>query len=289
VTSSGAHGAPGETEPALVAAGGTHPGLRRPNNEDSAYLGERLLVVADGMGGVDFGEVASAIVTHAVTYLDRCLSPQGPRHDLAAAVDFAEYRLGAAVAESPRLGGMGTTMTALLLDEGLAALAHVGDSRCYRLRGGRLEQITRDHTFVQMLVEAGDLTPEAAEHHPQRHVIVKALQGNGDAVIADVLVERAQPGDRWLVCSDGLCDFVERAAIAELLAAPAPADAVRGLIEAALEAGGPDNVTCLVADVVSAPAPAGGLARARHGTGGLFLGAAAELDPWGHRTDATTG
>lgn len=283
MTSSGAVDAPGESEPALVVSGGTHPGLRRPNNEDSAYLGERLLVVADGMGGVDFGEVASAIATHAVTYLDRCVSSRGPRHDLAAAVDFAEYRLGTAVAGAPQLAGMGTTMTALLLDGGVTALAHVGDSRCYRLRDGRLEQLTRDHTFVQMLVDSGDLTPEAAEHHPQRHVIIKALQGDGDGVTADVLVEPARPGDRWLVCSDGLSDYVERSVIAERLAAPVLCEAVRGLFQAALDAGAPDNVTCLVADVVRAPAPSGGLDRARCAPAGQFLGAAAELDPWGRR------
>ena len=278
---------PGEGGPALDVAADTHPGLRRPNNEDSAYVGERLLVVADGMGGVDFGEVASAIATHALTYLDRCVSPQGPEHDLAAAVEFAEFRLGAAVQRSPELAGMGTTLTALLLDDDLLALAHVGDSRAYRVRDGVLEQITRDHTFVQMLVEMGDLTPEAAEHHPQRHVVVKALQGNGDAVTADVLVGPARPGDRWLLCSDGLSDYVEQATIASALADPRTDGAVGALVAAALEAGAPDNVTCVVADVVRSPAAGTGLDRARRTPRSQLLGAAAELDPWG--TPATGG
>jgi PPM family protein phosphatase len=150
------------------------------------------------------------------------------------------------------------------------------------VRDGALEQVTRDHTFVQMLVESGDLTPEAAEHHPQRHVLLKALQGSGDAVTADVVVGPARPGDRWLLCSDGLSDYVEPEAIASALASPGPAGAVTGLVAAALEAGAPDNVTCLVADVVrAAGAPGTGLDRARREPRGCLLGAAAELDPWG--------
>ncbi len=263
---------------ALVAAGATHRGLRRPDNEDSGYVGHRLLVVADGMGGVEFGEVASAIATHAVTYLDRCVSPQGVAHDLAAAVEFAEYRLARAVATDPARAGMGTTITALLLHGDVVALVHVGDSRAYRRYRGVLEQVTRDHTFVQMLVEAGDLSPEAAEQHPQRHVIVKALQGSGDAVAADVQVRPATPGERFLLCSDGLSDYVARHAVAEALALPDPAVAAAALVELALAAGAPDNVTCIVADVTAdVTADPGVRAPA------VLLGAAREYDPWGRR------
>jgi len=260
----------------LVAAGTSHPGLRRATNEDSAYVGRRLLVVADGMGGVEFGEVASAIVTHAVVYLDRCVSPQGIAHDVAAAVEFAEYRLARAGERDPRRTGMGTTLTALLLHDDAVALVHVGDSRAYRLLGGTLEQLTRDHTFVQLLVEIGDLTPEAAEHHPHRHVIVKALQGSGDAVTADVQVRPAVPGERFLLCSDGLSDCVGREAIAAALAQAEPAAAAAALRDLALAAGAPDNVTCVVADVVPGPAP--------RRPPPVLLGAATELDPWGHPT-----
>jgi protein phosphatase len=169
---------------------------------------------------------------------------------------------------------MGTTMTALLLHDDSVALVHVGDSRAYRLHDGTLEQLTRDHTFVQLLVEIGDLTPEAAEHHPHRHVIVKALQGSGDAVAADVEVRPAVPGERYLLCSDGLSDCVPRDAIAGALGLPEPQAAADALVELALAAGAPDNVTCVVADVVPAPGPR---------RGPTLLGAATELDAWGHR------
>src|SRR4051812_40431592 len=150
----------------LSAAGVTHPGLRRPGNEDAGYVGVRLVLVADGMGGAAYGEVASAIATHAVTYLDECISPQGVAHDLPAAVEFAEQRLRRAVEEDPALDGMGTTITALLLHDDVVALVHVGDSRAYRMHDGVLEQVSRDHSVVQLLVELGELTPAQAEVHP---------------------------------------------------------------------------------------------------------------------------
>jgi protein phosphatase len=218
-------------------------------------------------------------VTHAVLHLDRSASPQGVAHDLAVAVEFAEYRLARAVERDPRREGMGTTMTALLLHDETVALVHVGDSRAYRLHDGALEQLTRDHTFVQLLVEIGDLTPEAAENHPHRHVIVKALQGSGDAVAADVLVRPAVAGERYLLCSDGLSDCVGRDAVAEALTQPEPAAAADALVQLALAAGAPDNVTCVVADVVPGPGPRPGPP--------VLLGAVAELDPWGHRVVAS--
>ena len=148
-------------------------------------------------------------------------------HDLPAAVGFAEQRLRRAVEDDPALDGMGTTMTALLLRDDVVALVHVGDSRAYRWHAGVLEQVTRDHSVVQLLVELGELTPEQAENHPQRHVIVKALRGEGDAVAADVQLVPAVPGDRWLVCSDGVSDVVPEGVLAAALArAPSPAAAV---------------------------------------------------------------
>jgi protein phosphatase len=260
----------------LSAAGATHPGLRRPGNEDSGYVGVRLLLVADGMGGAAYGEVASAIATHAVRYLDERISPEGVAHDLPAAVEFAEQRLRRAVEQDAALDGMGTTMTALLLHDDVVALVHVGDSRAYRLRDGVLERVTRDHSVVQLLVELGELTPDQAENHPHRHVIVKALRGEGDAVAADVELLPGVPGDRWLVCSDGLTDVVPGEAIAATLsAAPSPQEAVEVLVDAALGAGGPDNITCIVADV-----RAGLPAVERQG---VLLGAVAELDAAGRR------
>src|SRR3954465_13875637 len=207
----------------LSAAGATHPGLRRPGNEDAGYVGVRLLLVADGMGGAAYGEVASAIATHSVTHLDDRISPQGVAHDLPAAVEFAEQRLRIAVEDDPALDGMGTTMTALLLHDDVVGVVHAGDSRAYRMHDGVLEQVTRDHSVVQLLVELGELTPEQAENHPQRHVIVKALRGEGDAVTADVQLLPAEAGDRWLLCSDGVSDVVADEAIAAALGgAPTP-------------------------------------------------------------------
>ena len=265
----------------LSAAGATHPGLRRPGNEDAAYLGVRLLLVADGMGGAAYGEVASAVATHAVTYLDERISPQGVEHDLPAAVEFAEQRLRRAVEQDAALDGMGTTMTAVLLQDDVVALVHVGDSRAYRLHEGVLEQVTRDHSVVQLLVELGELTPQQAEVHPQRHVIVKALRGEGDAVTADVRLLPGVPGDRWLLCSDGVSDVVPDQVVGEVLAtSPTPEAAVAGLVDAALAGGGPDNITCIVADVRA------GLPAAERAP--VLLGAAAELDPAGRRRlDAT--
>src|SRR3954454_22303660 len=234
----------------LSAAGETHPGLRRPGNEDAGYVGVRLVVVADGMGGVAYGEGASGIVTHAVTSLDERVSPEGVSHALPAAVEFAEQRLRRAVEQDAALDGMGTTMTGMLLHDDVIALVHVGDSRAYRMHDGVLEQVTRDHSVVQLLVELGELTPEQAENHPQRHVIVKALRGEGDAVAADVQLLPGVPGDRWLLCSDGVSDVVPDEVIGAALAeSAAPEAAVERLVDAALAAGGPDNITCVVADV----------------------------------------
>jgi PPM family protein phosphatase len=265
----------------LSAAGATHPGLRRPGNEDAGYVGVRLLLVADGMGGAAYGEVASAIATHAVRYLDERISPQGVAHDLPAAVEFAEQRLRRAVEQDVALDGMGTTMTALLLDDEVVALVHVGDSRAYRLRDHVLDQVTRDHSVVQLLVELGELTPQQAENHPQRHVIVKALRGEGDAVAADVQLLPGVPGDRWLLCSDGLSDVVPDEVIAATLATtPSPEGAVEVLVDAALAGGGPDNITCVVADVRA------GLPAAERRP--ALLGAATELDAAGRRRQDTT-
>jgi protein phosphatase len=152
----------------------------------------------------------------------------------------------------------------------------VGDSRAYRVHDGALEQVTRDHSVVQLLVELGELTPEQAENHPQRHVIVKALRGEGDAVAADVRLLPGVPGDRWMVCSDGVSDVVPDEVIAAALTqSPSPEAAVDALVDAALAAGGPDNVTCVVADVRA------GLPAAERPA--LLLGAAAELDAAGRR------
>ena len=266
----------------LSAAGATHPGLRRPGNEDAAYVGVRLLLVADGMGGAAYGEVASAIVTHAVTYLDERVSPEGVAHDLPAAVEFAEQRLRRAVEQDAALDGMGTTLTALLLHDDVVALVHVGDSRAYRWHDGLLEQVTRDHSVVQLLVELGELTPAQAEVHPQRHVIVKALRGRGRRR------HRRRPaaprGTRRPLAAVQRRGERRRAGRGDRRppwrSPPSPQGAVDRLVDAALAGGGPDNITCIVADVRA------GLPAAERPP--VLLGAAAELDPAGRRRHDST-
>jgi PPM family protein phosphatase len=255
----------------IHAAARTHRGLRRTNNEDSAYLGRRLFVVADGMGGAEFGEVASALVTHTVAYLDDHLTAMGIEQDLPAAVQFADARLERATAMHPELRGMGSTLTAMLLTGDRIGLAHVGDSRAYLLRNDRVEQVTRDDTYVQLLAERGHLTPEEAAEHPQRNVLIKVLRGDGDGASAQLRIRTAKPGDRYLLCSDGLSDYVAADDIERVLIRVGdPAEATEALVELTLQAGAPDNVTCVVGDVVAADSDSDAAPQ--------FLGAAAELD-----------
>ena len=231
----------------LRPATATHPGLVRPNNEDSAYAGARLVALADGVGGEVAGEVASALAIEALRAAEAAADPVA---GLRAALADANTRIAAATADDPGLAGMGTTATAILCRGRHAALGHVGDSRAYRLRDGDLAQLTRDDTYVQQLVEEGRITAEQARVHPQRSMVTNVLQG----VPAEVAVTgfRPHPGDRYLLCSDGLPDAVPDADIAEALRANAdPAACADRLISLALAAGGPDNVTVIVADVTT--------------------------------------
>jgi len=231
----------------------TDVGQRRDANEDSVYTSSRLLAVADGMGGHVAGEVASSGVIAAITELDQRLedgsAPEDRAEALGEAVADAVRRLTELAEEDPALQGMGTTLTALLWEGDRFTAAHVGDSRGYRLRDGELAQITRDHTVVQELVEQGRITPEVAMTHPSRSVLTRALQAGG-AVDPDLFAVEVRAGDRYLLCSDGLSDVVAFDTIRETLAAVTDLDAVvRKLVELANEAGGPDNITCVVADV----------------------------------------
>jgi PPM family protein phosphatase len=226
-------------------------GLLREGNEDSAYAGPHLLAVADGMGGYEAGEVASAAVISTVAPLDRRPVPESELTDaLASAVSTAKDSLRRIVDADPAVGSMGTTLTALLWADGSAAICHIGDSRAYLLRDGDLYQITRDHTFVQALIDQGRIRPEEAATHPQRSLLLRALDGRTDAD-PDLSVLAAEVGDRFLICSDGLPVAVTDEAILEALAEiPEPADAVLKLIDLAIAGGGPDNITCIVADVI---------------------------------------
>ncbi len=226
-------------------------GLLREGNEDSAYAGPHLLAVADGMGGYEAGEVASAAVISTVAPLDRTELPPAELIDaLASAVATAKQALRHIVDTDPAVGSMGTTLTAMLWSGGTAAVCHIGDSRAYLLRDGDLYQITRDHTFVQALVDQGRIRPDEVSTHPQRSLLLRALDGRTDAD-PDLSTLTAQAGDRYLLCSDGLPVAVSDEQILQALADVAePNDAVLQLIDLAIRGGGPDNITCIVADVI---------------------------------------
>ncbi len=226
-------------------------GVLREGNEDSAYAGPHLLAVADGMGGYEAGEVASASVIKSVAPLDSGLMPESELVDAAAAaVTRAQQNLRAIVEADPTVGSMGTTLTAMLWSGATAAVVHIGDSRAYLLRDEDLYQITRDHTFVQALIDQGRIRPDEAANHPQRSLLLRALDGRTDAD-PDVSLLTAELGDRYLLCSDGLPVVVSDEEIRQTLAdLPEPSDAVLALIDLAVRGGGPDNITCIVADVI---------------------------------------
>lgn len=231
-------------------------GLLREGNEDSAYAGPRLLAIADGMGGHAAGEVASAVAISAIAPLDRqnLTDSEEMLDALAAAVASARNTLHDMSVSDPAVEGMGTTLTALLWAGSRVAVCHIGDSRAYLLRDGDLYQITRDHTLIQSLVDEGRLSPAAAANHPQRSLIMRALQGSTDAD-PDLAMHDALRGDRYLLCSDGLTDVVGDEAVHELLSTVSDADqAVNQLIALAIRNGGPDNITCIVADVIDSTA-----------------------------------
>jgi PPM family protein phosphatase len=223
-------------------------GLIRGTNQDSVYAGPRLLAVADGMGGHAAGDVASKVVIAALEHLD----DDAPSGDLLQALRQAVFdgseHLREVIRESPQLEGMGTTLTAVLFAGGRLGLCHVGDSRAYLLRDGVLSQITHDDTFVQTLIDDGRITEEEANSHPQRSLLLRAL--NGQDVEPDLSMRDARAGDRYLLCSDGLSGVVSHETIAQAMETADPQACADRLIELALRSGGPDNITCIVADVV---------------------------------------
>ena len=193
-------------------------GLVRSNNQDSAYAGPNLLVVADGMGGHAGGDVASALTIAALVALDRPdHSSDQSMSELERSIDRARQDLVDATTADPDLAGMGTTVTALLKSGNTLAMAHLGDSRAYLLRDGTLAQVTVDHTFVQHLVDTGRITPDEAETHPQRNVVMRVLGDFDLDLTPDLSIREAVPGDRWMLCSDGLSGFVPDNEIAEVL------------------------------------------------------------------------
>ncbi|MDT3445525.1 MULTISPECIES: PP2C family serine/threonine-protein phosphatase [unclassified Pseudofrankia] len=220
----------------------------REGNEDSAYAGPYLLAVADGMGGHAAGEVASSTVISALADLDTEIDADDLLEALVAAMHDANAQLRAMAARDGTLDGMGTTVTALLASGDQLGVLHVGDSRCYLLRDEVLSQVTHDHTLVQDLVDQGRITPEQANTHPQRSLLMRALDGR--EVEPDLSVRQVRVGDRYLLCSDGLSGVVSGETILEALLGTTPRDAVDRLVELALKGGGPDNITVVVADIV---------------------------------------
>jgi serine/threonine protein phosphatase PrpC len=229
----------------------SHVGKIRANNQDSGYAGTQLFVVADGMGGHAGGDVASAIALKRVMEADR---PFASAHDaefaLQSALLAANALLAETVYEHPELTGMGTTVSAVLRSGSQIAIAHIGDSRIYLLRDGVLKQITADHTFVQRLVDSGRITQEEAAVHPRRSVLMRVLGDVDAAPEIDTTVLDTLPGDRWLLCSDGLSSYVADEKIAAALTNfPDAKDAANRLVKESLDQGAPDNVTVVIVDV----------------------------------------
>jgi protein phosphatase len=231
----------------LAVGARTDIGRARKRNEDSLLVREPLFAVADGMGGHRGGNVASAMAVEALGAVD----PAGITGDaILRAIETANHDILERGDAERDLEGMGTTVTALLIDGELGRIAHVGDSRAYRLRGGLLRQLTEDHTVVQEFVRQGRLSREDAERHPQRSMLMRALGVDDEVRIEDLTVD-LQPGDRFLLCSDGLSGMLSEDGIALVLGTtPHPQDASDRLVALANEAGGDDNITVIVVDVL---------------------------------------
>jgi serine/threonine protein phosphatase PrpC len=232
-------------------------GLIRTNNEDAVYAGPRLVAVADGMGGHAAGDVASAVTIATLAPLDDDDPPSDLLGTLEQFIRQANDQLRQMMDSDAELDGMGTTLTALLWGGTRLALAHIGDSRAYLFRDGELTQITHDHTLVQHMVDLGQLDESDVPTHPQRSVILRVLNGRPDAE-ADLSIREARAGDRYLLCSDGLSGVVSKDTLREALALGDPEQVVDSLVDLALRGGAPDNVTCVVCDVVEAGNTAAG-------------------------------
>jgi len=232
-------------------------GLEREDNEDAAYAGRQLLAVADGMGGHAAGEIASAAVIEALRPLDTQVPSGELLNALGHAVHRAEGALHDLASSDPSLAGLGTTVTALLRSGSRLGLVHIGDTRAYLVRDGEVFQITRDHTLVQSLLDEGKITEDEAPSHPQRMLLLRAIDGQHRHE-PDLQFHEAQVGDRYLLSSDGLHATVPADAVARVLLTVAdPEQAAADLVALAIDRGAPDNVTCIVADIVTATKPTG--------------------------------
>jgi len=231
-------------------------GRVRHSNQDSGYSGYQLFFVADGMGGHAGGDIASAMVSQKVAQIDTGY----PNSDAAAsamktAMLEANRALGQTVKSHYELAGLGTTFSGMSVNGDEVTIAHIGDSRIYLCREGEMIQMTKDHTFVQRLVDLGRITEEEALVHPRRSVLMRVLGDVEDEPDIDTFTVKTQPGDRWMLCSDGLCGYVPEGLISMILSGPiSTEEATDLLVSEALEYGAPDNVTVVVVDVIPANA-----------------------------------
>ena len=240
-------------------------GYVRSNNQDSSFAGERLIAICDGMGGHAGGDTASTIAIRSLAHIERADTSDAAENskssiDVQSVAEMMEKSVLAAhdaivgkARRERKLAGMGTTVTAVALVQGHWVLAHIGDSRAYLLRDGRLIRMTEDHSYVQHLIDTGRITPAEAKNHPQRNVVMRVL---GDFDIdprPDISMHTAKPADRWLLCSDGLCGVLEDSTIATVLASvPDQNECAQQLVQMALKAGSTDNVTAVVGDATLA-------------------------------------
>lgn len=249
----------------------TDTGRARDNNEDSVAVDEAtgLAVLADGMGGYNAGEIASGMATAFIkSELSRWLAEVGNaararevRRAMEICVDSANLSIFNAANSNPQYSGMGTTLVVAVFQEDSLVVGHIGDSRCYRWRGGALTQITRDHSLLQEQMDAGLITPEQAENSNIKNLVTRAL-GVEEVVLLEVNEHAVQSGDIYLLCSDGLSDMVNDAGIAKILAPEASLEArAQALVQAANERGGRDNISVLMVEVGEATEKRGLIAR----------------------------
>jgi serine/threonine protein phosphatase PrpC len=231
----------------------TDTGRRRIGNEDAYVFRPPFFAIADGMGGARAGEIAAGL---AATVLEQGAVPTGAA-GIVALIEEANRRIWQRSVDDPETSGMGTTVTAALVDResGKVIIGHVGDSRAYLYRDATLEQLTTDHSLVVELVESGILTPEEAERHPQRSAITRAV-GTEPTVEIDAFSVDAKPGDLYLVCSDGLTDMLTGEEVEEVIAESKadPAETAKALVAAANERGGEDNITVVLFEMVESDA-----------------------------------
>jgi len=236
-------------------AGVSDIGRVREHNEDSAFVAPYVALVADGVGGAAAGEVASATAAYIVSATVIARFGDQLEAVLRESVKAVRLNLLAGARDDDSRAGMATTLTAAVTDGRRVLLGHVGDSRAYVLRAGRLRQVSRDHTYVQLLVDGGRLARAGVPSHPWRNVVLRSLQATTDTDLEDLdIIELdVAPGDRVMLCSDGLSDLVDDERMAEVLTLRDPHSAAAVLTHAALSAGGVDNVTCVVLDIVDGP------------------------------------